>query len=984
MSVQSPRRNPVPFGTYLLLDRINIGGMAEVWRGKSFGAEGFERLVAIKRILPNIAEEADFKSMFIDEAKLSVLLSHANIAQVYELGELHGSLYIAMEYVAGKDLRFVFERSRKQQDPLPIPLVCHVIQRAAEGLDHAHRKRDQAGRELNIVHRDVSPQNILLSYDGEVKVIDFGIAKAAGWGTNTQTGVLKGKFGYMSPEQVMGEKVDRRSDVFALGVCLYELLTGERLFQGESDFSVLEKVANVDVQPARPSLQGLPADLARIVTRALTRSPEDRYPYASDLADDLERYLHASGRYFGRKDLMGFMHDAFGEDIDKELARQKDYAAIGATPEILEELGRGRSPKPQRAARSRTGEVPLGAVRSRTGEVPLALPPVDAALPDSQQTAAGSSRGLRARAMRANTEAQAPVEQASATFEATHPGAEGLEAEAAEVTGTHSQGLSQATHIGPAPSASGASVLHLDTHVGRREEPQVDVELVSASTQVSPAPVRTPARIADSDTRIGPAPKAPGPTPAPREVHRRSPTVGMPIPGILSMETHVGAAPLPPASASEPSEDSTTGSGGDPRREEPRHRFQDEAVSEPSAGDAELQGGEHPGTDEAATLAIPSRLTLDEPAATLATPSRLAVEETLSTPSSLTEEGPDVTRPPSRMRAPGARAGVTSPPPPDPEVPADTLATPSRITEDTAASHQVATGRPSARDGGRATAAESPARRRVRREDAELGGPHPVSTPPLPSDLQDVTDAAHRRPGKVAEYGREEAGHAEEDTDAGRLYAQLPEEDTDAGPHARASGAAPRAGRMRSGRAGAAGSDADEEADEVEDDASEDGASGAPEEDWDDDADPSDEEDPATFSRPQKAGRVRPLPIGTTRFDGLFDAKARRFTRRDLWLAGLAGAALSLVLTLLVSLVSGPTGTGMILVEVVGVSPSKTTVRLQGKTLPAALQFPVRATAPLGEVEVELSAEGYRPAKHLVRLTQPGEVAELRTSLEPL
>ncbi|MBS2029512.1 MAG: serine/threonine protein kinase, partial [Deltaproteobacteria bacterium] len=176
--------------------------MAEVWKAKTFGAEGFEKLVAIKRILPNIAEDEEFISMFIDEAKISVQLTHSNVAQVFDLGKIGDSYFIAMEYISGKDLRAMFDKSRKRGEPAPIPLTCYCLSKAAEGLDYAHRKRDAGGTDLNIVHRDVSPQNILCSYDGEVKVIDFGIAKAANKATKTQAGILKGKFGYMSPEQV--------------------------------------------------------------------------------------------------------------------------------------------------------------------------------------------------------------------------------------------------------------------------------------------------------------------------------------------------------------------------------------------------------------------------------------------------------------------------------------------------------------------------------------------------------------------------------------------------------------------------------------------------------------------------------------------------------------------------------------------------------------------------------------------------------------
>ena len=223
---------PVPFGKYYLLERINVGGMAEVFKAKAFGVEGFERLVAVKRILPNIAEDEEFITMFIDEAKIAVQLQHANIAQIFDLGKVEDSYFIALEYVYGKDLRAIFDHLRKVSDRMPTAQVCYVMMQVCEGLDYAHNKRDAQGRDLNLVHRDVSPQNVLVGYEGEIKLVDFGIAKAAGKASKTQAGILKGKFGYMSPEQVRGLPVDRRSDVFAVGICLYELLTGERLFVG--------------------------------------------------------------------------------------------------------------------------------------------------------------------------------------------------------------------------------------------------------------------------------------------------------------------------------------------------------------------------------------------------------------------------------------------------------------------------------------------------------------------------------------------------------------------------------------------------------------------------------------------------------------------------------------------------------------------------------------------------------------------------------
>lgn len=383
----APKRQPIPFGKYLLLDRVNIGGMAEVWRAKTFGAGGFERLVAIKRILPNIAEDEEFISMFLDEAKITVQLNHANIAQIYELNNLSNSYFIAMEYVSGKDLRAVFDRCRKRGEPAPIPLTCYSIAMCCEGLDYAHRAKDRQGRDMSIVHRDVSPQNALISYDGEVKVIDFGIAKAAGKATKTQAGILKGKFGYMSPEQIRGLPLDGRSDIFALGVCLYELLTGERLFVGDSDFSVLEKVRKVEVLPPSHFNRKIPDQLEKIVMKSLAKDVDDRYQHASELAEDLRGFMYQSGNAFARKDLAAFMKATFAEDYEKERARLSEYADI-KPPEgmlVAAEMGFGVGSVPQMGG---VAQSP-----SAVTSVPTMMP-INASPGSSAATNTGTSPGL--------------------------------------------------------------------------------------------------------------------------------------------------------------------------------------------------------------------------------------------------------------------------------------------------------------------------------------------------------------------------------------------------------------------------------------------------------------------------------------------------------------------------------------------------------------------------------------------------------------
>jgi hypothetical protein len=344
-------RQPIPFGKYLLLDRISVGGMAEVFKAKSYGVEGFEKVIAIKRILPSMGEDRDFIKMFIDEAKIAGQLTHANICQIFELGRIDGAHFIAMEYIWGKDLLQIQNRFRKRKEVMPVPMACYVISRVCEGLDYAHRKRDPMGRPLEIVHRDCSPQNVLCSYEGEVKIIDFGIAKAASRSSQTMAGVLKGKFGYMSPEQVRGLPLDRRSDIFALGTILYESLTGVRLFQGESDFSTLEKVRNVDIVPPRTVNRDIPEQVEHIVMRALERDPDDRYQGCNEMQADLRAFLMSQEMVSGPKQLSGWLKDGFAPELARERQLMEDYrragrdglfqgkAAAEANLDVVEHLG---------------------------------------------------------------------------------------------------------------------------------------------------------------------------------------------------------------------------------------------------------------------------------------------------------------------------------------------------------------------------------------------------------------------------------------------------------------------------------------------------------------------------------------------------------------------------------------------------------------------------------------------------------------------
>lgn len=277
--------SPVMFGRFLLVERIAVGGMAEVFAAVRPG-DPPGRAYAVKRMLPTLAEDEDLVRMFLDEARLQVQLDHPGIVPVHELGRIGSRYYLVMDYVAGRDLRALVDRVRAEGERLPVALAAHLAWRIADALDHAHRRKDARGAELRIVHRDVSPANVLVGFDGGPRIIDFGVAQAAARRGN-RPDVLRGKFGYMSPEMVRGLPVDRRSDVFALGVVLHEVLTGERLFTGPSELAVMEKVRACDVRPPSASNPSVPRALDAAVLRALAREPEDRFAWASDLRDAL-------------------------------------------------------------------------------------------------------------------------------------------------------------------------------------------------------------------------------------------------------------------------------------------------------------------------------------------------------------------------------------------------------------------------------------------------------------------------------------------------------------------------------------------------------------------------------------------------------------------------------------------------------------------------------------------------------------------------
>jgi len=384
-------------GRYQIVKHLAQGGMADVLLARTTGIEGFERHVVIKRIRAEQARDHRYVDMFLDEARLAASLHHHNIVPVNDIGEEDGEYFFAMEYVHGEDVRALLSQLSKRGEHVPLEHAITIVTAAAAGLHHAHEQRGPDRSPLGIVHRDVSPANILIGYDGGVKVADFGIAKAAHRTTQTRSGTLKGKVAYMSPEQCVGEAVDRRSDVFSLGIVLYELVTVRRLFKGENDFLTMASLVLGHVPPPSKYRTDLPAELEEIILKALANKPHDRFATADEMRLALENVAAMLGLRTSSTTLADYVKQLFGErpepwlddedEVELEVEVDFDGSASGVVQAPLDAIAELAIPTgspeatPIPIARAHKRAVTAGRPPSRRATVPMhagSLPPHDA------------------------------------------------------------------------------------------------------------------------------------------------------------------------------------------------------------------------------------------------------------------------------------------------------------------------------------------------------------------------------------------------------------------------------------------------------------------------------------------------------------------------------------------------------------------------------------------------------------------------------
>ncbi len=367
---ESRSREPHRFGKYTLIDRIAVGGMAEIFLARQAGLEGFEKTIVIKRIRPHLSSQKAFVKMFLNEAKLAAQLNHPNIVQIYDLGKIGETYFIAMEYIFGRDMRRIIPKADSMGIPFPMVYALKIASSVCEGLFYAHQKTDIYGNPLNIVHRDVTPENIFVSFDGTVKVLDFGIAKAANQIEQTRAGEIKGKLSYMSPEQCMGKPLDHRSDIFSLGVVLYEWVTGFKLFTGENEVAILKSITEGKIYAPSYFKADIPEAVEHILMKALEKDRERRYQTAWDMQYDIDQFLSQYEFTPSNIHLSNFLKQLFSDELEEEKkrlmagSRQPAPAPVPEEVEEVEEVLPDNAPIPLRPKREEHTEI----ARLPTGE----------------------------------------------------------------------------------------------------------------------------------------------------------------------------------------------------------------------------------------------------------------------------------------------------------------------------------------------------------------------------------------------------------------------------------------------------------------------------------------------------------------------------------------------------------------------------------------------------------------------------------------
>ena len=557
MSLQPSRANlrpfkPTPFGRYTLLLPLSTGGMGEIFLARLEGAQGFEKLCVIKRILPHLAEDPEFVARFVNEAKTLVKLSHGAIAQVLDMGVVGNQPYLALEHIDGKDLRRVAARMRDKNLPMPLTFVLYVMSRVLDALAYAHRKRDEDEKEIGLVHRDVSPQNVLISYEGEVKVIDFGLAKSTLNAGKTNPSIVLGKFLYMSPEQARHQPVDRRSDLYAAGLCLYELLAGKNPFDDVPPGELMAQVASPSI-PHLSEVEPLtPPAVSQLVMRALAVDPAQRFQTAEEFRGRLQAVLLDIDASAGPETTSKVMRDAFSAEFQAErklLQSLREQVRPSEPPPSDVPVKVVLGPPSERAYQLRP--VPeLPGPRPGAEPEPLSFQPTPLArevrpgLEDKDRETMPSV--LLAPALRDEEPATGPAPVVSPPDESPvqlRPSGPVLRGTLVEETEPHGKGLAARPPKAPAPAAAPRVVLYDDATTSATDPSLAPLDaLLAAKPPLPPPPAM---RKRDDSARATLPMPAIAPPAAPVQA-------AMPIPATATNAAHPAVPTAPAASRSEP------------------------------------------------------------------------------------------------------------------------------------------------------------------------------------------------------------------------------------------------------------------------------------------------------------------------------------------------------------------------------------------------------------------------------------------------